>query len=296
MKTGWGNKVGLALIRGLSKWPMSALFVLSDLLYPIVHHLIRYRLKVVRKNLRMAFPNLADKELKRIERRFYRYFCDLSVEIIKFPDFSEEEVRKRIKYKNIEIVESSLPGREFALCYLGHYGNWEWLVTLPLFLHDYGMCQIYHPMRNKVFDKWFCDNRARFGAVNIPMKQSLKRLMMLRNDVQSATPSCKGYLFGCIADQLPKKVNEHHRLTFLNQNTGVFTGSEKLGRMFGMSFFYVKVQRTRRGFYEVTFENMENVNPEISEFAYTEEYMRRFERDINECPELWLWTHDRWKR
>lgn len=292
----WGSRLAIGCINLLSRMPLRCLYGLSDCMYPLVHYVLRYRVKIVRKNLALAFPQRTPAERRLIENRFYRYFCDLAVETIKLHSISEAELRRRVVYHNLDGLESSLGDHGFACCYLGHFGNWEWLVGLPLHLKSGGMSQVYHPMRNRLFDRWFLDNRARFGAVNIPMKHTLRRLMTLRDAMRQGTDPHGGYLFGCIADQLPKRENIHYRLQFLNQSTGVFTGSERIGRMLGMSFYYTRIRRPARGQYEVTFEAMDNVDPGTSDHAYTDEYMRRFEADVLDVPELWLWTHDRWKR
>ena len=291
-------RIAFFFIDLFARLPLRVLYIISDLLYPIVHYLVRYRLGVVRKNLRKAFPEKSEKELRYIERRFYRYFCDLTVETLKASRMSEEEFRRRVVFSGLELVQESIDEqkeRDFTICYLGHFGNWEWLVSIPLHTGDVGMAQIYHPLRNKAFDSWMLANRSRFGGVNVPMKQTLRRMMQLRKE--KTDMGYRGFLLGCIADQLPKRENVHHTISFLHQSTGVFTGSERIGQMFKASYLYVRMSRPRRGYYHVTFEPLEpqNAAPE-SEYPITDEYFRRFEADIRKAPHLWLWTHDRWKR
>lgn len=299
-----GSRLLLGMLNGLSRLSMDTLYGISDyVLYPLVHRF--YRRKVVRQNLLKAFPEKSEAERLEIERKFYHWFCDLAVETIRVHSMPAEEMQRRMIWKNPELVEQSiLDGHDFALCYLSHYCNWEMCVALPFSLKHSGMCQIYHRLRNAAFDVWFAGNRSRFGAENIPMKETLRRLLQLRKGIQEhqyKTPAgedVRGFFFGCIADQLPKQENIHLRVPFLNQDTAVFSGSEKLGRRFGMSFFYTHFTMPRRGYYEAEFEPMEISEEELArdEFAYTREYMRRLERDMRQRPELWLWTHNRWKR
>lgn len=297
------GKLCIGSLNALSHLPLGVHYFFSDvLLYPLIRYVVRYRVKVVRKNLEKSFPEKTVKERREIERRFYHYFCDLAVEIIKVHSISAEEIQRRFKYVGIDRLDEAYAKHDFVCCYLSHYCNWEWAVGLPLSLAPYGagMCQIYHPMKNKAFDQWFLDNRSRFGAINIPMKQTLRRLMTLRNEMKQPDCKVRSYMFGCIADQLPKAENIHHRIQFLNQDTGVFTGSETLGRKFDMAFVYCKLTRPRRGYYQMEFLPLNDVSEQsdndATEFPMTDEYMRRFELDILESPELWLWTHDRWKR
>lgn len=291
-------KLGIGYLNAVSHLPLSVHYFFSDvLLYPLVRYIVRYRVKVVRKNLLKAFPDKTEQERNAIMRRFYHYFCDLAVEVIKVHSISAEEIKRRFEYVGIDKLEAAYASHDFVCCYLSHYCNWEWCVGLPLSLAPYrvGMCQIYHPMKNKAFDQWFLDGRSRFGAVNIPMKQTVRRLMTLRNAMKQEESPVRSYMFGCIADQLPKAENIHHRIQFLNQDTGVFTGSEVLGQKFDMAFVYCKFTRPKRGHYRMEFIRMDE-QPTGSEFPMTDEYMSRFEQDIIEQPELWLWTHDRWKR
>lgn len=227
------GKLGIGILNALSHLPLSVHYFFSDvLLYPLVRYVVRYRVKVVRKNLLKAFPDKTEKERNEIMRKFYHYFCDLAVEIIKVHSISAEEIRRRFEYVGIDKLDEAYATHDFVCCYLSHYCNWEWCVGLPLSLegHGAGMCQIYHPMKNKLFDQWFLDNRSRFGTVNIPMKQTVRRLMTLRNEMKQEGSPYRSYMFGCIADQLPKAENIHHRIPFLNQDTAVFTGSDMLCR------------------------------------------------------------------
>lgn len=298
------SRLLVSLLNGLSHFSMGTLYGVSDyLLYPVVSRV--YRRKVVRQNLLKAFPEKSEAERRDIERRFYHWFCDLAMETVKVHGMSADELRQRMVWRNPEIVEQSITdGHDFALCFLSHYCNWEWCIGLPMSLHHSGMSQIYHPLRDDAFDEWFAQCRSAYGAVNIPMKETLRRLLQMRKEIKEGSYKTlsgnpvQGFFFGCIADQTPKKENIHLRVQFMNRDTAVFSGSEKLGRRFGMSFFYARFTRPRRGYYEAVFEPME-IDAETlanDEFAYTREYMRRLEQDMRQHPELWLWTHNRWKR
>lgn len=293
------------LLTRVSHLEMKTLYAVSDyVLYPLVH--LVYRRKVVRRNLQKAFPEKSAAERREIERRFYHWFCDLAVETLRVHSISRSEIEERFVWHDLEKIEAETfaEGKDFACCYLSHYCNWEMCVGLPFSQQEMGMCQIYHPMRNEAMDAWFAQNRSQFGAENIKMKDTLRRLLMLRkvaSEGTKLTPAgrpVRGWMFGCIADQLPKRENIHLRLPFLSQSTGVFSGSEKLARRLGMTVWYARITMPSRGHYEAHFERIE-VSPEelaADEFAYTRRYFALLEEQIRERPELWLWTHDRWKR
>jgi len=295
----------VVLLYWLSTLQLKTLYGLSDyVLYPLVH--LFYRRKLVRKNLSLAFPDKSEAERREIERKFYHWFCDLAVETIKVHSISREEIVERFAWPNVREVEEATigVGKDFACCYLSHYCNWEMAVGLPFSLSQAGMCQIYHPLKNDAMDEWFVVNRGQFGAENIKMKDTLRRLLTLRKEAKEGSKqlpngqTIRGWLFGCIADQLPKRENIHLRLPFLNQDTGVFSGSERLARKLGMTVWYCHITMPSRGHYECHFSPIEVSEEELKadEFAYTRRYFALLEEQIKERPELWLWTHDRWKR
>lgn len=300
------SRVGAAFLSGTSRLPLWLHYAVSDMLiYPILRYVLRYRRKVVRRNLETSFPDRPLREVREIETRFYHWFSDMLVEMIKAHTIGRKAILRRVEWRGVEEVQKAIDeGHDFALTYLSHYYNWEWCVGFPLQHPACGLCQIYHPLRDPVFDAWFAKSRSRFGAFNIPMKQTLRLLLRLRGDIKEQnilgsdgrTP-VRGMVFGCIADQVPKSENIHLRLPFLNHDTGVFTGSERLGRKFDMAFFYAHFQQPRRGHYVVTFERLDPLpEAETDEYAYTRAYFARLERDIQAHPEYWLWTHNRWKR
>lgn len=299
------TSIATRLLSWLSGLQTKTLYGVSDyVLYPLVSRL--YRRKLVRKNLSMAFPEKSEQERREIERKFYHWFCDLAMETIKVHSISREEILERFVWHNVEQVEETTltAGKDFACCYLSHYCNWELAVGLPFSLKRLGMCQIYHPLRNDAMDEWFAGNRSQFGAENIRMKDTIRRLLTLRKEAKEGSKTLpdggviRGWMFGCIADQLPKQANIHLRVPFLNQSTAVFSGSEKLARKFGMTVWYSHITMPSRGHYECHFLPIEVSDEELKadEFAYTRRYINLLEQQILERPELWLWTHDRWKR
>ena len=293
------------LLTRLSRLELRTLYGLSDyVLYPLVH--LFYRRKVVRRNLQKAFPDRTEAKRREIERKFYHWFCDLAVETIRVHSISRDEIQERFVWHDLDQVEGQTldEGKDFACCYLSHYCNWEMCVGLPFSLNRLGMCQIYHPMHDKAMDAWFVHNRGQFGAENIKMKDTVRRLLTLKKEAREGSKQrpdggrIEGWMFGCIADQLPRKENIHLRLPFLNQSTAVFSGSEKLARKFGMTVWYSELTMPSRGHYECHFHRIKVTPEELAadEFAYTRRYFAMLERQIQERPELWLWTHDRWKR
>lgn len=286
-------KILFALLRLLSRMPLGVHYFLSDyLLFPLVYYLVRYRRKLVRIQLADSFPEKGKKELRNIERRFYHFFCDYFVETLKMETMSNEEMKRRVEFVGINEMQETLlrQGKKFCFAYLGHYGNWEWMASFPLWLHEpWQGAQIYHPLHNPEVDQHFLKEREKFGGRCIPMKQTLRQILTAKQEGRHE-------VIGFIADQAPKVQSLHHWIDFLNHKTAVFVGNERIARQVDAAPYYIRVTRPRRGYYRAEVLPM-NISPEAGEeYAITNEYARLLEEQIREQPELWLWSHDRWKR
>ena len=291
-----GFKITYSFVYGavylLSVLPLCLLYLLSDGLYALIYYVVRYRRGVVRDNLMHSFPEKLPQDLKAIEKKFYRFFCDYIVETLKLASISEEEMKRRIVFHGIENMPRlyTEDGYDFVFLYLGHYCNWEWVSSIPAHLPSYVHGgQIYHPLYNKVLDKLFLKLRGRFGSENIAMKHTLKRIVNLQ---QSKTPT----MIGFISDQLPKWESIHLFVPFLHRQTAVFTGAEQMGKHLKVAYFYVDICRPKRGYYSCTFKRMYADEGVTNGFPITTAFMNLLELSIKTNPQYWLWTHKRWKR
>ena len=277
----------------LSLLPLSILYLLSDCSYFWLYRVFKYRRRIVWRNLKMSFPEKSKAELQTIESRFYRWLCDYFVETVKLTTMSKAEMHRRMKFPGIEqLVESVKAGHSAALM-LGHYCNWEWVSSIPshvpLDLHIIG-AQIYHPLENKIFDRIFHRIRGRFGAVSITKDDTFPTLLKWRKEGKTC-------YVGFIADQVPGYSNMHYWPTFLNHPlTPVFTGAERISRLFDYTVYYIDLHRPRRGYYVGTFIKLTETPAQIEKFQITEQYIRMLETSIRRNPPYWLWSHNRWKR
>ncbi len=274
----------------LSWLPLRVHYVLSDLLYLIIYRLVGYRRKLVRRHLADSFPEKGEQERRRIERNFYHWFCDYLVETVKLLTISREELRRRMVFRGTETIDQVIADGQSCAVYLGHYCNWEWITSLPLWVSPQAQCgQIYHVLENKEFDRLFLTLRQRMGAVCIPMAETLRRLIQYRQQGQQV-------VIGYISDQVPFWNNIHHWCQFLNHDTPVLTGTERLARQTGHAVFYLDVRRLRRGYYEAEFRLITREPKQMGEYELTDIYFRELEASIRRDPSCYLWTHNRWKR
>ena len=279
------------LIRIFSLLPLSVLYMISDIiLYPLVYYVARYRLKVVRKNLRNSFPDKSHDELKNIEKKFYHHFADLIVEVVYGYRVGDEEMRERVVFENVDLVEDLASKTHGVIACLGHMGNWEWLVDLNKRFVNPAMVEynVYRQLKNHTSDNMMLELRSKRGGECIEKKQLLRKLVTLR---RSEHP----FVVGMLSDQKPSKRSSYVWTQFLNQETAFLDGSEVLAHKFGFSAVYAHIWSPKRGYYRIRFEQITD-DPELMQpEEMTKRYAELLEQNICAQPEQWLWTHNRWK-
>ena len=283
-------KMLLPLLRLISRLPLGVLYVLADLCFPLLYHVARSRRKVVTENLNNAFPELTPRERRKIRRRFYRWFCDYVVETLKLLTMSRKEMMRRMVIEGVDEMERSLETKPFVFIFLGHYCNWEWVSSIPLWYQkeDSHGAQLYRPLKNKAFDRLFLEMRSRFGSENISKYEALRHILQLRRDGKK---TCIGF----ISDQTPGWNSIHDWVDFLHQDTPVFTGTERIAKKVDAAIFFADIRRVRRGYYHLVLRRMTDEPKAFPDYALTEQYMRELEQIIRRQPHLWLWSHRRWK-
>ena len=277
----------LFFIFGLvSLLPLWVLYGVSDFVY-IVVKMIGYRNDVIMENLKYSFPGKNEEELISIRNKFYHHICDLSVETIKLQTMSQKSLEKRIQYENIDYLDSIYEQGRDILVATGHYGNWEW-ASVSNYVMKTQFSAIYKPLKNKVVDKYIYFLRSRKGTMNFTMNNVLRDVLNLkRNNTR--------YALAIIADQTPVGSKVHYSTAFLNQNTPVHLGLEKMAAKFNDVVVFLRMDKIKRGYYKITFvplfEDPKNTVPyEIIDTA-----TKYLESVIVENPEYWLWSHRRWK-
>lgn len=285
-------KIVHGLFYAISLLPYRALYCIADIFYIIIYYIVGYRKKVVRKNLSSSFPEKSRKELRAIERGFYRWLCDYAVEALKLLSVSDKTLLKHIEFRNVEELEQHFDRGQTCAAILGHYCNWELLSATGLAFtrHKDAVCGlIYHPLRNRAFDELFKSLRHSKGGVCIPKKDILRYLVTYKREKRM-------WLFGYISDQAPKWENIHLWLPFLNHDTPVFTGGERIMRKMNDAVFYVDMERPRRGKYVCTFRLITDDSASLPPNAITERFFQMLETTVRRDPRFYLWSHDRWRR
>lgn len=247
-----------------------------------------YRKKVVRENIKKSFPEKSEEELNRLMRSFYRYFCDLLLETFKTLSISKKSMLRHCYFEedSLALLNSLAEKKESVILVLGHKGNWEWAGNTFSILCRHQLYVIYHPLSNPFFNQLMYKMRTRFGTQLIAMNDTFRDMVRHKNELTATA---------FIADQTPQPHNAHW-MCFLNQDTPVFLGTEKIASKMKRLVLFVSVQKVKRGYYKIVIKEQDMMTPSnYSEGKLTEAHTKRLEEDIILQPETWLWTHRRWK-
>lgn len=276
----------------ISLLPFWALYLLADLGYLIIYKVAGYRKRVVRSNITSAFPEKSEDELRDIERKFYHWLCDYFLEAIKLLSISRRSLDKRFILTNSEVITDCFEQGQSVATILGHYCNWEWLSCVGKDYKDekYRVGLVYHPLYNYAFDQLFRKIRSRIpNGVPVPKQDILRYLLNYKREGVCS-------IFGYISDQVPKWENIHLWVPFLNHDTPVFTGAERIMKKMNNAVFYVEMTRPKRGYYTCTYHLITKEPATLPEHEITRRFFVMLEQTIIKHPEFYLWSHNRWKR
>lgn len=274
-----------------SHLPLQVHYFLADyFLYPIIYHVLRYRRKIVRKNLALSFPEKSYAELLTIEKKFYHHLCDVIVEVIYGYKASKAEITERVHFLDPAIPSNLAIQYGGFIGMLAHYGNWEWINEISNQVDPkVKMLSVYRKLKSHAFDTLMMDIREQRNTILVEKNTLLREMIRCRAEKIPV-------IYGMIADQKPTPNNAHFWMDFLNQDTSFLDGSEILARKFNYPIYYVRISCPNRGHYSVDLIPLA-IPPfdEIPMYEITKNYARLLEEDIKSCPELWLWSHNRWK-
>ena len=145
--------------------PFWLLYLESDIISFIIFRVLRYRVKVVDKNLEMCFPEKSKQERDLIKKKYYSYMVDLFMESLKGYTYPAEKLRKRLVYDNLSIPEKLYSKGKSMIVAMGHHGNWEWTTQTVKLEHKHKFAAIFKPLKNQFISN-FTDGRN--GELGVP--------------------------------------------------------------------------------------------------------------------------------
>ncbi len=265
--------------------PFFVLYGFSDIVSFLLYN-SGYRKKVVRENLQNSFPGKSVKEIKQIEKNFYRNLSDIFLESIKGYTMSTKTGKKRYTGKNTDIIKKYHEEGRGVILALSHYANWEWgTVSLPLYVEN-DIAVVYKPIKNKYIDRFIKRSRSKNGMFMIPINQTRMFFQKFKD---------KPHTFILVSDQSPSNPDKSVWVDFLGRKTPFLHGIEYYSRVYNMPVIYMSVERKKRGYYEFAFSLLHDNPKELAPGKITEMYAEKVEEEIRKNPSNWLWSHRRWK-
>lgn len=275
------------LIWLISVLPFRIVYLLSDCFYLILYKILKFRVKVVRKNLNIAFPFKSEIEKLDIEKKFYKHFCDIFLEMVKSYGMTEKEMKKRMTYTNLETIKKYEEQNRSIIFMCGHYASYEWLLSLAYDL-KHTPYALYTPLSNKYFDRLIQKIRMKHKSYLLSRYTASAEMKKHKDSNQICS-------YGFAADQISNSQKSYRR-PFLGMRTPVFTGAERIGKQMNTVMIFANIQKIKRGYYQTSFEILTENPTEIPDFQITDMFFERLNQVIYAKPEYYLWTHNRFKR
>lgn len=275
-------------LKVLARLPLSVLYLFADVLFFVSFYLVKYRRKMVMKNLRNSFPEKSEKEIREIEKKFYHNLCDYLVETLKLLTISKKELMRRMKYINPEVMQPYKDKGQPLLYLASHQFNWEWIISVANLWLPIPVDYVYQPQRSEVVNRFSLLTRGRFGSYAIKRAEVVREIIKRKDIVRGIS---------IVADQFPGHGNDkRYWMEFLHQDTAFFEAVNNLATMMQYPVFYAKVKKVKRGFYEMEFVKIGDPPFEKGSVTVIENYVKETEEVVKNDPAGWLWSHNRWKK
>ncbi|MGZ5263026.1 MAG: lysophospholipid acyltransferase family protein [Kaistella sp.] len=270
-----------------SKLPVRVLYIISDIIFFLMYHLVGYRKKVVTENLKNSFPHKTSDEIYKIRKTFYRNFSDYIVETLKSFTISSHELRVRVQHLNQDVFHEAKSENKNVILLTGHVFNWEWFNALATIIPQENCFPVYRKVQNSFWEERIKGIRNRFGNSALEAKEVIRHIFRNPNDGNSV------YMF--VADQTPHVSEVSYGLNFMNQKTPAFIGYDKLSTRMDLAFVFCEMKKVKRGYYQINYYRIYPDGEQFIEHEVVKKFHKLLENTINKRPDNYLWSHRRWK-
>ena len=276
----------MLFVRFLTKIPLSALYRVSDVFFFLIFYIIGYRKRVVLDNLKLAFPEKKEKELRAIRKKFYAHFCDLVFEFLSLGKMTSKKLEERISVENPEVIKDIFDENQTILLVVGHFANWEWLLQRACITYKKPFDAVYQRLSNKKIDDLTIEFRSKFGGVPVEMRQTYKEIVKRKDETRG---------FCMVADQSPPKKKCEYFFNFFGMETPFYSGMANIAESTGYPVVFAEMTKKKRGHYHVVLKKIAGASYQKNDFSLVQKFASVLEEQIRKQPELYLWTHRRWK-
>jgi len=265
--------------------PLRVLYLISDFASFIISSVVKYRRDIVLDNLRHAFPTKSEEELLKIAKRFYRNLTDTFIETIKMLSVSDRFLEKHFS-GNWEVINNLKPTGRKVQVHMGHNFNWEWGNAVAAKKLNFPFIGAYMPLKNKIFERLFYELRSKSGTLLVRATKMGPDMLPYRNTQ---------YMIGLVADQNPGHPASGLWFHFLGRPAPFLSRPAKYAIANDCAVVFAFIHKKKRGYYEIVFELMEEKAETTTEIALTTKFVHYMQHVIETYPDMWLWSHRRWK-
>ena len=189
---------------------------------------------------------------------------------------------QHISIDNAETLNRYLQKKTPVLLVTAHAGNWEWMQMACAATFNPAPAVIYKKSNHPVLDQWLYQLRQRFGSQLIATTEVSRQLR-------------KGGWIAMAADLGPRLEETRIWLDFMGMDTAFYSGLSRIAAINGSVILYAHMLRTRRGHYQLHFEEIARPGAQLSDEQLMKRYIQALEEDIHKQPADWLWFYKRWK-
>lgn len=276
------------LLKFIKTLPLSVIYLISDFTSFIIHKVFKYRVNIVKNNLKRSSLKIKSDQIQIIVNKFYKYFTDLYFESIKMDSFSKLDFDKRFKVINVDLLNKFYDQGKSVVLMVSHYSGYEWCTGLPYYI-KHKFSAVYTPIKNESINNFMYNSRSRHGLELISRYDAIKEIY--KTESQSITP----HLYGLVADQSPQMRSKNYWSKFLGVKVPIFTGSERIAKKLSLPVVYARMKKIKRGYYSVDFQLIAENPNDYKDYEITEKYLKMVENQLREDPYPYLWTHNRFK-
>lgn len=267
-------------------------YISEEIFFFLLYCCLRYRKQVVLENLRNSFPQKSEQERRLICRRFYHILAEMVISTLDMAHITPKKAKRMLEIDDTtgSRFMKHTHGRDWIALF-AHFGCWEYGTCLGFYDKSHTILSVYHPLHSRVADEFYKRLRNLDFAITVPRQEIIR--FYLRN--RKKNEDGRNYSIGLIADQNPPLRPKSHWFRFLNQDTVFFDGGEKMAVKYQLPVYYVRLERIGRGHYKMSFKLIYDGEEKVAPNEITRRYVDNLEADIVRTPELWLWSHKRWK-
>ncbi|MEN8192388.1 MAG: hypothetical protein ABFS12_06195 [Bacteroidota bacterium] len=262
--------------------------ILARIISGIFFYIIPIRRNVVVNNLRKAFPDKSDKEIKKLVRENYYSTSVTFMELLILSRSTEEEILNMVECNDVDLVKNRIAEQRGTLFLTGHFGNWELGAIYMGIVAESQINVLVKKQRNIFVADWMTKLREKFGNREITLGVSVRELFKTLS---------QGGAIGIVGDQRGPK--DGIRVNYFNQPTMTFEGFAVLALKKKVPILVTLGRRTSSGKYaidvtEISFDNLPDNNADAIK-ELNQRYMLILEDSVTKAPEQWLWMHNIWK-